>query len=446
MFEFLSRKFSGILSWIKDKGRLTEEMITQALSQVKEALIDADVPLEVVNDFLAQVKQDIVGSSLSKSLNPGQQLIKIVHQKLLFFLQGGNQAQVMPTFQIPSVIMMVGLQGSGKTTTISKIAYYLKKEAAKKNKTRHILCASIDFYRPAAIDQLEILAKNVGVDFFRAPSQQPLTAAEQCYAQFKKGGYDYLLLDTAGRLHVDETMMSELKAVTSRLAPRYKLLVLDAMTGQESLKIAQAFNDSIGFDYAILTKMDSDTRGGAAFAFKYSLKKAIAFVGSGEKIDDFDPFVPERMATRILGMGDILTLIEKTEEKIDDKTQEEMSRKFFSGAFTLLDFQAQLDLIANMGSFQKLIKYIPGVPQFSPEMLESGQKELKIFKAIISSMTRKEAECPDILDASRKRRIASGSGTSVHEINKLLERFEQSKQFAKMFKKSGTFKQFFKQR
>ena len=351
MFDFLSEKFSGVLGWLIDKGRLTEDNITQALTQVRDALIDADVPHLLVEDFLNQVKEDVLGEKIQSMLNPGQHFIKIIHEKLLYFLKGDGP-ESSGSFQIPSVIMVMGLQGSGKTTSIGKLAYFLKKEASRRNKSRKILLSSIDFYRPAAIDQLEILAGKVGVDFYRSKKSDPIKASIDAYEFFKNNSYDYLFLDTAGRLHRDKDMMSELSLVVQKLKPRYKLLVLDAMTGQESLNVAKGFNDEIGFDQAILSKMDSDARGGAAFSFRYSLKKPISFVGSGEKIEDLESFIPERMASRILGMGDILTLIEKTEDVVDERTSEEMSRKLLSGAFSLDDFRQQLDLISNMGSIE----------------------------------------------------------------------------------------------
>jgi len=443
MFDFLSQKFSGVLGWLKDKGRLSEDNITEALSQVRDALLDADVPFALVEDFLVQVKGDVLGKKVQSSLNPGQHFIKIVHEKLLDFLKGDGP-DTIGSFQIPSVIMVMGLQGSGKTTTIGKLSAFLKKEATRRNKQRKILCASIDFYRPAALDQLEVLAGKVDVDFYRSHKSDPVKAALDIYEYFKNKSYDYLFLDTAGRLHIDTDMMAELTSVAGKLKPRYKILVLDAMTGQESLRVAQGFNDEVGFDQAILTKMDSDARGGAAFSFRYSLRKPLSFVGSGEKIDDLESFVPDRMASRILGMGDILTLIEKTEDVVDERTQEEMSRKLLGGAFSLDDFRQQLDLVSNMGSLQKIAKYMPGAPQLSPDMIESGQKELVVFKAIMSSMTQKERLYPKVLDSSRRQRIARGSGTKVADINKLLERFEQSRQFAKMFKKSGMMKRLFK--
>lgn len=441
MFSFLSQKFSGILGWLNNKGRLTEENINEAVKNVRDALLEADVPLHIVEAFLQEIKNDAVGKNVHTALNPGQQFIKIVHEKLLEFLGGRNTLTTM-TFQIPSVTMVMGLQGSGKTTTIAKIAHAVLEQAKQRGKKRHILLASIDFYRPAAIDQLSILASTVGVDFYRAPSTNPLQAAKEIYEYFKSNNYEHLFLDTAGRLHIDQQMMDELAQVNAKLAPKHKILVLDAMTGQESLQVAKAFDQAVGFDTAVLSKMDSDTRGGAAFGFRYALKKPISWVGVGEKIQDLESFVPERMTTRILGMGDMQTLIEKASEGMSQESQDAITKRLMDGAFTLKDFYDQLGLIDKVGSLQKVSRYLPGAHSLTPEMMDKGQQEMKKFKAIISSMTNKEKIVPQILDASRKKRIALGAGVNMQDINQLLQRFEQSKQFVKMFKKMGKLKRF----
>ncbi|MBU1007974.1 signal recognition particle protein [Candidatus Dependentiae bacterium] len=442
MFDFLSEKFSGILTWMKGKGTLSEKNIADALTQVKNALLQADVPLNVVTDFLTELSQEVSGQTVHKKLNPGDHFIKIVHARLVKFLDStGGQEKV--TFHYPSVVTVMGLQGSGKTTTIAKLAYWVTKEASKRNKKRRILLASIDFYRPAAVDQLEILANKIKIDFYRSNQTDVLEATKDIYTHFKTGRYELLILDTAGRLHVDDRMLEELKTVTKLVSPKHSFLVLDAMTGQESLNIAKKFDEVIGFNSAILTKMDSDTRGGAAFAFRYVLGKPIAFVGSGEKVDDLESFVPDRVATRILGMGDVLSLIEKAEEKIDQHQQETLTKRMMSGKFTLDDFAQQLGMVGKLGSLQKIAQYLPGMGSLSPDQLEQGQKEMALFKAILSSMTRKEKCCPQILDSSRKQRIAQGSGTNAQIINQLLQKFEQSKQFVKMFRKMGKFPSIF---
>lgn len=443
MFDFLSQKFSGVLGWLKDRGRLTEENIKDSLEQIRAALLEADVPLSIVDDFLREVQADVVGKKIQQALNPGQHLIKIVHEKILSFL-GGNNSFLSVSLPIPSVVMVMGLQGSGKTTSCVKLARWIQLQAQQRGKSRRILLASVDYYRPAAIDQLEVLCAKENFSFYRSSQSSPFAAALDIFAFFKKEGFEFLVLDTAGRLHVDQSMMQELIDINKKIQPRHKFLVLDSMTGQESLFVANAFNDAVGFDSAILTKLDSDTRAGAAFCFRYVLKKPISFVGTGEKSSDFENFIPERMATRILGMGDILTLIEKAGENISQEDQEKMTRRLLDGSFSLKDFAGQLDLIDQMGSLQKITRYLPNMHQVTPEMMEKGQVEIKKFKAIISSMTIKEQGFPQIIDGSRKKRIALGSGTSVQDVNQLLQRFEQSKQFVKMFKKTGKLKNFFR--
>ena len=443
MFNFLSEKFGGVLEWLKGKGRLTDADLTKALDQIKTALLEADVPLAIVDTFLDGVAHELKNAELDKRLDPGQQVIKVIHTKILDFL-GHNQPQPATNYAIPSVVMVLGLQGSGKTTTLAKLAYLTLKEATQKGKPRRILLASVDFYRPAAVEQLSILAKQIKADFYAATSTNPVQAAQEILQYMQKNQYEILFFDTAGRLHVDQNLLDELKQIDKILAPKQKFLVLDAMTGQESLKVAQAFNTAVGFNAAILTKMDGSCRGGAAFAFRFELKKPIAFIGSGEKIDDLEPFIPERITSRILGMGDVLTLIEKATSKIEPVEQESLAKKLMTGNFTLQDFAAQMQMMNNMGPLSKLAGYLPGMAKLTPEMIEKGQKELRTFTAIINSMTRKERLFPQILDSSRKQRIAKGSGTTTQNINQLLEKFEQSKQFARMLKKAGGLNGLFK--
>ena len=445
MFDFLTNKFSSIFSKITGKSSLTESDVDGVLASVKDALIEADVPLTLVQAFCDDIKQEVVGQKVLASLKPSDQLIKVVHDKLKAFL--GGQDSVPFTFQLPSMVLVMGLQGSGKTTSIAKMAYLVSQEAKAKGKERRILLASVDFYRPAAIDQLEILAKQVpGATFYRAASTDPVQAAQEIYALYQKGLFELLFLDTAGRLHIDDQMIAEVQAIDKQLKPKYKLLVLDAMTGQESLAIAQAFNGAVGFDGAVLTKLDSDTRAGAAFAFRYALKKPILFVGSGEKVADLERLYPERLAGRILGMGDIATLVEKTNEKIKQSEQQAIERSFAKGHMTLQDFADQLKMMQKLGSLSQIMKYMPGAgnANFSPEMVQKGELELKKFSAIISSMTQKERVLPRILDASRKKRVAQGAGVTVSDINLLLERFEQSQQYVKLLKKFGRFPGLFK--
>ena len=441
MFDFLSEKFSSIFSRLTGKGFLSEDNLQEAISKVKDALLEADVPYKLVEEFVESIKTDLVGKKVIKSIKPSEQFVKIVHDRLLYYL-GAEESEIEFALQIPSTVMVMGLQGSGKTTTTAKLALFILKQAKKRGKDRKILLSSVDFYRPAAIDQLEILSKQVGVDFYRAQeSSDPVKAAKEINNYAKNNRFEIVFLDTAGRLHIDGDMLSQLQNIDKDLRPKCKILVLDSMTGQESINVATAFDKVVPFNSAILTKMDSDTRGGAAFAFRYFLKKPISFVGSGEKIEDLEVFRPKRVADRILGMGDILSLVEKAEEKFNQGEQESLFNAFSGGKMNLQDFANQMDMVGKLGSFSNIMKYVPGMAglKISPEMVQKGELEVKRFKAIISSMTPKERYYPKILDGSRKQRIAKGAGVKVEDINILLQRFEQSQQYAKLFKKYGRF-------
>lgn len=438
MFSFLSSTFSSIFSHITGKGYLTEQNMQEALERVRTALIEADVPVSLVATFIDEIKAEALGKKILTSLKPADQLIKIVHDTLLKFLKGGQLTTgTSPfSFQLPATVMVFGLQGSGKTTTIAKMAHYTQKQAEKRGKKRNILLASVDFYRPAAIDQLEILAAQTGSLFYRSTVTDPVKAALDIQTYARNQSIELLFLDTAGRLHVDATMLDELKAIEKVVDPRYKIMVLDAMTGQESLRVAQAFDTSIGYHYAILSKMDSDSRGGAAFSFRYAQKKPILFVGSGEKINDLEQFYPDRVAGTILGMGDIVTLAERAQEQIKQSEQDAMEKALQQGRLTLQDFAQQLEMLNRMGSLSQIMRYMPGLgTAMTPEMVAKGESTMKSFKAIISSMTPKERTNPSLLNGSRKLRIAKGAGVQVSSINHLLERFEESQQYAKLFKK-----------
>lgn len=438
MFDFLAQKFSSLFSSFSAQKKLTDKDVADLLVQIKSGLLEADIPYELVETFTRSISDEVVGHKVIDSLKPAEQLMKIVYEKLVSFLGGAQQdAEYLKS---PSITLVMGLQGSGKTTTIGKLAHT--------QKGKKILVASVDFYRPAAINQLEIVARNAQVDFYRAQSIEPVIAAREILQRYKTGGYEMLFLDTAGRLHVDNAMLEELRIIDADLQPAQKILVLDAMTGQESLNVAKAFDQAVGFSGAILTKTDSDTRGGAAFSFRYALKKPIIFIGTGEKIDDLAPFHPERAAGRMLGMGDIKSLVEHADKKIKESEQARMQRSFESGNFTLEDFAQQMNMMNRLGSISSLIKYIPGlggmkIPQ---EVLEQGEKEMRRFKAIIGSMTPKERIQPNILDASRRKRIARGAGVEVADINKLIQRFEQMKQYAKLVNKPGGLNNIFKGR
>ncbi|PCI74300.1 signal recognition particle protein [Candidatus Dependentiae bacterium] len=446
MFNFLSDRFSGIFDWLNGKSRITESDIDQAFEQLFDALIDADVPQDLAKTFLTSVTKSLKGHDVQKNIKPGHYVIKVVQEKLTAFL-GAKDTESFWRIQYPSTMMVLGLQGSGKTTTTVKIAYAIKERKSEKGKSKRIMVASVDYYRPAAIDQLEILAQENGIGFYRAEAGNPLDAATEIMEHARKQGYDLLIIDTAGRLHVDETMMQELKDIDKIVRPEKKILILDAMTGQESLSVAQSFSTSIGFEGAVLTKMDSQTRAGAAFSFYYALKKPVFFLGVGEKVDDIEPFLPERIASRIIGMGDFATLIEKAEKQFDSQTkvkQEDSSRRFMSGSFTLDDFLQQLGYLQKLGSLQKIASYLPGMGSMTPEMVEKGERELKKTRAIISSMTAVERVNVGLLNGERKRRIAKGSGTTATEINQMLQKFEQIKQYAKLMKNNSQFKSFFK--
>lgn len=443
MFSILTEKLSGLLSQFGKQKTVAQSDISQLTDQVHEALLQADVPHELVVQFCGDLKQKLTGAALHSSLNAQEHVAKVMYDHLKSFLAHGADAHALFAAQS---IMVLGLQGSGKTTSIAKIAKQIKKEAKKKNIRCSLLMASVDFYRPAAIDQLEILAKTIGADFYRAQSNDPVQAAQEIKAHAVQNNYTHWLLDTAGRLHVDTAMLEEIKQVVAAVQPAYKLLVLDAMTGQESLVVARSFAQAVDFHGAALTKMDSDTRGGAAFSFAYALKKPIVFVGTGEKPDDMQLFFPDRMANRILGYGDMTTLAEKAQEKISQSEQQSMYNSFTKGQFSLQDFADQLGMMGRLGSMTQVMKYIPGMSQaqISSEQIEQSERELKKFKAIISSMTLVERYEPRVLDASRKKRVAAGAGVQVQDVNLLLSRFEQSKQYVKLLKKSGLFQRFFR--
>lgn len=440
MFNFLSEKFSSLFSRISTSGKLTEKNIEEVVAQVEEALLDADVPYNAVREFSSQIQKEALGKKIFASLKPAEQFAKIVYDKLLYFL-GGQSQETTFAFQIPSIIMVMGLQGSGKTTTVAKLAHYIVEQAKKRGKNRRVLVASVDFYRPAAVEQLAIMAQKAQVDFYVSSKTNPVDAALDIAEYSRKNQYELLILDTAGRLHVDHALLEELKKIDELLRPKYTFLVLDAMIGQESLAVAQAFDKGVGFTGGILTKLDSETRGGVAFAFKYVIAKPLLFIGNGEKIENFELFRPERLAGRILGMGDVASLMEKAEEKIKHSEQEKSYKSIMSGKMNLRDFADQMSMVSRLGSLSELMRYLPGAAQLklTPDKIAQGEVEMKKCRAIISSMTKKEQMFCSILDASRKKRIAAGAGVTVADIDSLISRFEQSQQFIKQFKKMGRF-------
>jgi signal recognition particle subunit SRP54 len=440
MFDFLSEKFSSLFSSLTGSGQITEKNIESVLQQVQDTLIDADVPYDAATAFLHEVKKEVIGKKIVSGLKPSEQFVKIVHDKLLYFL-GGQSTETTFSFQIPSMVMVMGLQGAGKTTTVAKLARFITDQAAKRGKQRRILIASVDFNRPAAIDQLEIMAQKVQAGFYRSTKSSPVEAALDIANYGKSHLYEIIILDTAGRLHIDKELMDELKAIDSLVCPKYKFLVLDAMIGQESLAVAQMFDKEIGFTGAILTKFDSQTRGGVALAFKHILKKPLLFIGTGEKVENFELFRPERLVKRILGMGDIASLVERAEEKIKHSEQEDLYKSIKNGKMTLRDFADQMSIVGKLGSLGDLMKYLPGSARvdITDSKVAEAEIELKKFKAIMGSMTKKEQLNYKLLDASRRKRISSGAGVQISDIEGLISRFEQSQQFIKLFKKMGRF-------
>ncbi len=440
MFDLLSQKFTALFSGISRHTVLTESLVKDTMRTIQDALIDADVPHALVQEFTSAISQKAIGQKIQKKLKADEQLAKIVHDMLLDFF--GGELQKAFTFTDKSVVMIVGLQGAGKTTTIAKLAYAYQKN----NPTKRALIGSVDYYRPAAIDQLEQLSQQAQVAFYRSTKSSPIDAASDIYDHFKKESYDIMFLDTAGRLHVDATMLAEIQEIDTYLNPRHKVLVLDSMTGQESLSVAQAFNNAIAFEGAILTKADSDSRGGAAFAFRYALKKPILFVCSGEKLEDIAPFYPQRAVNRMLGMGDVHSLIERANEKIKQEEQEASYQAFMSGRLTLEDFAQQMDMMNRIGSLSSILKYLPGIPAqaMSPDAIAQGELQMKKFKVIIQSMTRKERLNPSIIDDRRIERISRGSGSTGKDVRELLKHFKEMQQYAKIFSNTGMLKRFFR--
>ncbi len=444
MFDFLTQKFSSLFSGLSGKKHLDAATIQSTIQQVKEALLAADVPYDLVQAFAATIQDEIVQQKPIASLKASEQLLKVIYDKMVAFLGGEKKDLFLP--RVPATLMVIGLQGSGKTTTLGKLAFYVHTLAKEKKMNYRILMASVDYYRPAAIDQLAIVAQKAQVDFYRAVSQDPIVAASEIQEYARKNQYNLLLLDTAGRLHIDNTMLAELRTIDSMLQPQHKILVLDAMTGQESLAVARAFEQGVGFDGSILSKADSDARGGAAFSFRYALKKPILFIGTGEKVEDLAPFHPERAASRMLGMGDMQSLVERANEKIKEEEQRDIYNSWEKGDLTLNDFAQQMDMVNRLGSLSSVMKYMPGLGgmNISSDVIEKGQQEMRRFRAIISSMTPKERIYPRILNDARKRRIAKGAGVTVAEIDKLLSRFVNMQQYAKLIKKSGGLRNVFK--
>lgn len=435
MFDSLSERLTRTFKNLRGQGRLTEENVQNALREVRLSLIEADVALPVVKEFIEQVKNKSLGQEVSTELSPDQAFIKIVHDELVAVL-GGIRAELNFKTQPPAVFLMAGLQGSGKTTSTAKLARYLKETENKK-----VMVASADIYRPAAIKQLQILAEQIGVSFFPSDAHEdPTEIARKALDTAKKQFVDVLILDTAGRLHIDNEMMAEIKSLHQIINPVETLFVVDSMTGQDAANTAKAFHDTLPLTGVVLTKTDGDARGGAALSVKQITGQPIKFIGSGEKVEALEPFHPERIASRILGMGDILTLIEEVERKADKQASEKLAKKLKKGkSFDLEDFRQQLLQMNNMGGVAGMMSKLPGVSQMMPQqaMKQVGDKAMAQTIAIINSMTPKERRIPKLIAGSRKKRIAQGSGTQLQDVNKLLKQFEQMQKMMKKFTKPG---------
>jgi len=424
-FEGLTEKLAGAFKKLRSKGKLNEADVKDAMREIRLALLEADVNFKVAKDFTAKCAERAVGENIMASLTPAQMVVKIVNEELVA-LMGNENEHLRTAPHPPTVILLCGLQGAGKTTHAAKLALTLKKQ------NHRPLLVACDVYRPAAIKQLQVVGEQVGAPVFEQGQGNPVKIAEAAVRHAKDYGYDFVILDTAGRLHIDETLMDELRSIKKAVSPTEILLTIDAMTGQDAVNVATAFNEALGIDGTILTKLDGDTRGGAALSVRAVTGKPIKFAGIGEKLDDLEPFYPDRMASRILGMGDILSLIEKAQEQVDEKEAEALSRKMLENKMDLNDYLAQLQQIKKMGSVKQLLGMIPG----AAGKIDENAVDEKVFvrnEAILLSMTKKERSKPELLNASRKKRIAAGSGTRVEDINLLLKQFKQMQEMTKQF-------------
>ncbi len=423
----MSEKLENAFRKFKSKGKLTEADIKAGMREIKLALLEADVNFKVVKDFINSVSERAVGADVLESLLPAQQIVKIVNEELTA-LMGGTQSKLTISSKPPTVVMMVGLQGAGKTTHAGKLAGMYKKQG------KHPLLVACDIYRPAAIKQLEIVGEKLDIPVFTMGDKvSPVKIAAEGLKYARQKGYDMVFVDTAGRLHIDEQLMKELQDIKGEVAPTEILLTIDAMIGQDAVNVAKTFNELLDITGVILTKLDGDTRGGAALSVRHVTGKPIKFIGTGEKLDAIEPFYPDRMASRILGMGDVLSLIEKAEQAYDEKQAAELERKIRESSFTLDDYLDQFAQLKNMGSIEQILGMMPGVKPGALKDAKIDEKALARTEAIIKSMTKYEREKPEILGASRKKRIAAGSGTTVEEVNKLLKQFDQTRKLMKQF-------------
>ena len=426
MFESISEKLELIFKKLKGKGLIGDEDIDAALKEVRLALLEADVNFKVVRDFIQRIREKALGKQVLDSLTPGQQVVKIVHEELCSLL-GSSHARITLSPNPPTVIMMVGLHGSGKTTTSAKLARIFKKEG------RRPLLVACDLQRPAAIDQLITLGYQIDIPVYSTKeTRDPITVISEALKKAKTEAYDVMIVDTAGRLHVDDSLMAELKNIKNVLDPKETLFIADAMTGQDAVNIARQFNEQIGIDGIVLTKMDGDARGGAALSIREITQKPIKFIGSGEKIDMLEPFHPDRIASRILGMGDILSLIEQAQKSFDQKEAESLQKRILEDSFTFDDLKEQLKKIRNMGPLESILGMIPGMNKV--KNMQVDEREFVKIEAIISSMTKKERVNHNILNGSRRKRIALGSGTTVAEVNRVIKQYVELKKMLKMFR------------
>ena len=429
-FEGLSEKLSNAFKKLRSKGRLTEEDVKAAMREIRLALLEADVSYKVVKDFVKQVSARAVGTEVLESLTPAQMIVKIVNEELCTLMGSENQKLQMAS-QPPTVVMLVGLQGAGKTTNGAKLAGLMKKQGKRP------LLVACDIYRPAAIKQLEVVGEKLDIEVFQMGNSNPVNIAKAAVEYAKKHAFDMVFLDTAGRLHIDEALMEELKSIKAEVQPDEIMLVIDAMTGQDAVNAAQSFNDLLDIDSVMLTKLDGDARGGAALSVKAITGKPIKFAGMGEKLDQIEAFYPDRMASRILGMGDVLTLIEKAEQAFDEKKAKELEERLRTNKFTLADYYDQLVQLKGMGSVEEILSMIPGMNSSAMKNVSVDEKALTRTEAIILSMTPYERENPSCLNHSRKRRIAAGAGVKVEEINKLIKSYDMMRNMIRQFSGPG---------
>ena len=432
-FESLSDRFSSIFKKMRGQATLSEKNMDEMLKEIRVALLEADVNFKVVKNFVSDVKEKAIGEEVFKKVNPSQMVVKIVHDEIRELL-GADQTGINYNAGL-TTIMLVGLQGTGKTTTAGKLGNYLKNKLNKK-----VMFAALDVYRPAAIDQLRQLSEQIGVEFFSMGQENPVDIAKAAQQKARETGIDVLILDTAGRLQIDEALMDELKKINHEVHPDEALLLVDAASGQDSVNVANSFNKDLHLTGVIMSKLDGDARGGAALSIKYLTGLPIKFAGTGEKMSDLEPFYPDRMADRILGMGDIVTLVEKAKENIDEKEAEKQAKKMMDGDFTLEDMLKQMKQVQKIGSIGAIAKLIPGMPKLTDEQKDAAEREMKVFEAVINSMTPYERKHPQVLRYSQKNRIAKGCGLTNANINRVLRKYDQSKEMMKQMKqyqKSG---------